>query len=58
MDNCHIHRHARIRHAIIDKDVHVPEWETIGYDIEHDRQRFQVTDGGIVVIPKGYVFAR
>lgn len=56
MDNCHIHRHARIRRAIIDKNVHVPEWETIGFDLARDRRRFQVTDGGIVVIPKGYEF--
>ena len=56
MDNCHIHRHARIRRAIIDKNVHVPEWETIGFDLEHDRRRFQVTEGGLVVIPKGYTF--
>ena len=58
MDNCHIHRHARVRRAIIDKNVHVPEWETIGFDLERDRQRFHVTDGGLVVVPKGYVFAR
>lgn len=57
MDNCHIHRHARVRRAIIDKDVQVPEWETIGFDLERDRQRFQVTEGGVVVVPKGYVFA-
>lgn len=58
MDNCHIHRYARVRRAIIDKDVHVPEEETIGFDLERDRQRFHVTDGGLVVVPKGYVFAR
>lgn len=58
MDNCHIHRHARVRRAIIDKNVHVPEWESVGFDLERDRQRFHVTDGGVVVIPKGYVFAR
>lgn len=58
MDNCHIHRHARVRRAIIDKNVHVPEWESIGFDLERDRQRFHVTEGGVVVIPKNYVFAR
>ena len=58
MDNCHIHRHARVRRAILDKNVRVPEWETIGFDLERDRQRFHVTEGGIVVIPKDYVFAR
>jgi glucose-1-phosphate adenylyltransferase len=58
MDNCHIHRYARVRRAIIDKNVEVPESETIGWDIEHDRQRFTVTDAGIVVIPKDYIFPR
>jgi glucose-1-phosphate adenylyltransferase len=57
-DNCHIHRHARVRRTIIDKDVHVPEGETIGFDLDYDRQRFHVTDGGLVVVPKGYIFAR
>ena len=57
-DNCHIHRHAQVRRAIIDKDVHVPEGEMIGFDVDYDRQRFHVTDGGLVVVPKGYVFAR
>ena len=47
---------ARIRRAIIDKDVDIPEGETIGYDLERERQRFLVTDNGIVVIPRGYVF--
>ena len=58
MDNCHIHRYARVRRAIIDKNVEVPESETIGWDMEHDRRRFTVTDAGIVVIPKDYVFPR
>jgi glucose-1-phosphate adenylyltransferase len=26
---------------------------TIGYNLDEDRQRFQVTEGGVVVIPKG-----
>ncbi|MEP6645431.1 MAG: glucose-1-phosphate adenylyltransferase, partial [Acidobacteriaceae bacterium] len=36
-------RHCRIRHAIIDRDVHIPEGTTIGYDVEADRQRYFVT---------------
>jgi glucose-1-phosphate adenylyltransferase len=52
MDYCNIGRHARIRRAIIDKNVHIPEGEVIGYDLERDRKRFTVTDSGIVVIPK------
>ncbi|MFM7144515.1 MAG: glucose-1-phosphate adenylyltransferase [Alphaproteobacteria bacterium] len=52
MDNVRVRRHARIRRAIIDKNVEVPEGDRIGYDLEMDRERFTVTDSGIVVIPK------
>jgi glucose-1-phosphate adenylyltransferase len=46
-------RHSRIRRAIIDKDVKIPPHSTIGYDLEHDRQRgFTVTEQGVVVIAK------
>jgi glucose-1-phosphate adenylyltransferase len=46
-------RHARIRRAIIDKNVSVPPGTTIGYDPVADRQRFVMSEEGIVVIPKG-----
>ena len=52
MDYCNIGRYARIRRAIIDKNVHIAEGDVIGYDLEQDRKRFTVTDSGIVVIPK------
>ena len=45
-------RHAKIRRAIIDKDVEIPQGAVIGYDVEADRKRFFVTENGIVVIPK------
>ncbi|ACN15989.1 GlgC3 [Desulforapulum autotrophicum HRM2] len=44
---CHIKR------AILDKEVVVAPGTIIGEDPELDRQRFQVSEGGIVVIPKG-----
>jgi glucose-1-phosphate adenylyltransferase len=52
MDYVEIGRHARIRRAIIDKNVTIPDGEQIGYDLERDRKRFFVTDSGVVVIPK------
>ena len=48
-------RRAKIRRAIIDKDVLIPPGTTIGYDEAHDRERFHVSPEGIVVIPKGTV---
>jgi len=56
MDRCNIGRHARIRRAIIDKNVNVPEGTEIGFDIELDKKQFKVTETGIVVIPKNYKF--
>jgi glucose-1-phosphate adenylyltransferase len=53
MENVDIGRSCRIRRAIIDKDVKVPPGTTIGYDLKADRQRFQVSPGGVVVIGKG-----
>ena len=52
-DGVNVGRHAKIRRAIIDKGVHVPEGMTIGYDLEHDRARgFTVTEQGIVTVGK------
>jgi len=51
MDNCDIGRRAKVRRAILDKNVHVPEDALVGYDLEADRARgWHVTDSGIVVI--------
>ena len=54
-NNCRIGRHARIRRAIIDKNVTVPEGYEIGFDLEGDRKKYMVTESGIVVINKNMV---
>ncbi len=53
LDNCDIARRARVRRAILDKNVKVPEGATIGYDAEQDRKLYHVTESGIVVVEKG-----
>jgi glucose-1-phosphate adenylyltransferase len=53
MENVQIGRNCKIRRAVIDKDVYVPAGTTIGYDLEADKERFFVSEGGVVVIPKG-----
>ena len=54
MDRCSIGRGARLRRVILDQDNHVPPFESIGFDHDADRRRFHVSDGGIVVIPRGH----
>jgi glucose-1-phosphate adenylyltransferase len=49
-----IGRHCRIRRAIIDRDVHIPEGTEIGYDPEADKQRYFVTESGITVVTRDY----
>jgi glucose-1-phosphate adenylyltransferase len=55
MEGVDIGRYAKVRRAIIDKHVKVPQKMEIGYDLEKDKNRFTVTESGIVVIPKGMV---
>jgi glucose-1-phosphate adenylyltransferase len=46
-------RRAVVRNAIIDKDVLIEAGAEIGVDVAADRERFTVSDAGVVVIPKG-----
>jgi glucose-1-phosphate adenylyltransferase len=54
MPNVKIGRNSRVRRAIIDSGVEIPDSSVIGYDAAEDRARgYTVTDSGIVVVPGG-----
>ncbi len=55
MEGVDIGRHAKVKRAVIDKYVRVPQKMEIGFDLKKDSKRFKVTASGIVVIPKGTV---
>jgi glucose-1-phosphate adenylyltransferase len=49
-DRVVVGRKSRIRRAIIEKDVVVPEKTVLGYNLQEDARYFRVTEGGIVVV--------
>lgn len=48
-------RHCRVRRAIVEKGVTLPDGAVIGEDPEEDRKRYYVSAGGVVVVSKGAV---
>ncbi|MFB3828849.1 MAG: glucose-1-phosphate adenylyltransferase [Bryobacteraceae bacterium] len=53
LDNCDIGRKAKLRRAILDKNVEIKADTMIGYDLEQDRKLYHVTESGIVVVEGG-----
>ena len=47
---------ARLHNCIVDKHVKIPPGESIGYELAGDGDRFTVSENGIVVIPRNFVF--
>ena len=45
-----IGENVKIKRAIIDRDVKIPAGTKIGYDLESDKEKYFVTESGIVVV--------
>jgi glucose-1-phosphate adenylyltransferase len=57
MQDVDVGRDAVVRRAIVDKNVRIAPGAQIGVDADADRERFHISDGGIVVIGKGETVA-
>jgi glucose-1-phosphate adenylyltransferase len=55
MHGVDVGRRAIVRRAIVDKNVRIADGAEIGVDLKRDRERFTVSEGGVVVIGKGAV---
>jgi glucose-1-phosphate adenylyltransferase len=53
MPGVRVGRHARIRKAIIDRDVDIPRGALIGFNPEEDARRHTVSENGVVVVAAG-----
>ena len=52
LHNVEIGRHSRVRNAILDAGVKIPEGSLIGYDRGKDiASGYHITAGGVVVVP-------
>ena len=53
MRDSHIGRDARIRRTVIEEGIHIPAGMKIGFNLNLDRARLVVTEGGVVVVHSG-----
>ena len=52
MEGVNIGKNVKIRKAIIDKSVSIPDGKSIGYNLEEDAKQLAVTEKGIVIAHK------
>jgi glucose-1-phosphate adenylyltransferase len=57
MQGVDVGQRAVVRRAIVDKNVRIARGAEVGVDPVADRERFTISAGGIVVIPKGATVA-
>ena len=53
MEEVVVRRGARLRRAIVGRDVEIPAHDRIGFDVDADRRRFSVSPNGVTTVPDG-----
>ncbi len=54
MHRTRIGANCRVRRALIDQDVEIAPAHAVGHDSLRDRERFMLSESGIVLVPRGY----
>lgn len=57
LDGVHVGKRAKVRKAIIDRGVFVPDDFPVGFDEAEDAKRFTISPGGVVLVPEGITIA-
>jgi glucose-1-phosphate adenylyltransferase len=55
-DHVTVAKGAKLRRCIVDKGTRIPPGETVGLDPGKDRERFKISEKGVIVVPKAYQF--
>ena len=55
MDYSRIGAGSKLRRVIVERHNRIEPGRVIGYDLAADRERYHVSPGGVVVIPRGDV---
>ncbi|MEM6635150.1 MAG: glucose-1-phosphate adenylyltransferase [Pseudomonadota bacterium] len=54
----YISRHARLKNAVVDRGVVIPEGLVVGEDPEEDAKWFRVSEGGVTLVTRAMLEAR
>lgn len=57
LDGVHVGARARVRRAVIDRGVFIPDGFSIGFDEEEDAKRFAISPDGVILVPEGITIA-
>ncbi|MBI5251896.1 MAG: glucose-1-phosphate adenylyltransferase [Desulfomonile tiedjei] len=53
LDHVTVGARAKIRKAIVDHEAQIPDDFVIGFDLAKDKERFAISPGGVVIVPRG-----
>ena len=52
MGGVHVSKGVRLKRVIAEESAHIPDGTILGHDLDHDRQKFKVTEQGVLIVPQ------